>query len=330
MGCKYLHKIVKILLPALSVGLLWAQQVVWPKPPDKARIVLEQIISDPDDFQQKIGFWGRVKKFFSDEGDRRFIRPIGIDVNKRYLAVADPGAGGVFLFDQNERTYLFLTVSEDDHILFTPIDVALGADRLYVTNPASPGIMVFNYHGDYLKTIQPEFASRRPTGITLLDGRLYFADTPLHQIVGMETENYQAFLLGRRGTGIGEFNFPTFVTVSAEGRLYITDTMNFRIQSRSPAGEWSTPLGGRGLMSGQLNRPKGIAVDRAGRVYVVDNSFDNIQVFSPEGEFLLPFGSSGHLPGEFLMPTDIAIFSDLIYVTDTMNNRIQIFRKLYE
>lgn len=330
MDFKYFHKVVISLFPALSVGLLWGQQVVWPKPPDKARIVLERVLSDPDDFQEGVGFWGRVKKFFSNEENRRFIRPIGIDVNVRYLAVADPGAGGVFLFDQNEHTYLFLTVTRKDHILFTPIDVALGADKLYVTNPAGTGIMVFNYKGDYLQTIQPEYESRRPTGIALLDGRLYFADTPLHQIIGLETEDYRFFLLGRRGTGIGEFNFPTFVAVSAEGRLYITDTMNFRVQSRSPTGDWLTPLGGRGVMSGQLNRPKGIAVDETGRVYVVDNSFDNVQVFSPDGEFLLPFGSSGHLPGEFLMPTDIAIIGDLIYVTDTMNHRIQIFRKLYD
>jgi hypothetical protein len=31
-----------------------------------------------------------------------------------------------------------------------------------------------------------------------------------------------------------------------------------------------------------------------------------------------------------MMPTDIAIDGDLIYVSDTMNNRIQVFRKLYE
>ena len=106
--------------------------------------------------------------------------------------------------------------------------------------------------------------------------------------------------------------------------------MNFRVLIFNADGVYQGFCGVQGMATGQFNRPKGIAVDESGRIYVSDTSFDNFQIFNSDSEFLLVVGRAGHGPGEFLSPTDIAIDSPYIYITDTMNKRIQIFKMLYE
>jgi DNA-binding beta-propeller fold protein YncE len=68
-------------------------------------------------------------------------------------------------------------------------------------------------------------------------------------------------------------------------------------------------------------------VDPAGHVYVVDAVFDNVQVFDGQGRLLMDWGESGPAPGEFWLPNAIVISRDNeIYVADSFNHRIQVFR----
>ena len=80
--------------------------------------------------------------------------------------------------------------------------------------------------------------------------------------------------------------------------------------------------------SGFFSQPKGVAADSEGNVYVAGATIDRVQIFSLQGEFLLAFGRNGTGPGEFTMPTGLAIDDDLIYVTDSYNQRVQVFRYL--
>jgi hypothetical protein len=61
----------------------------------------------------------------------------------------------------------------------------------------------------------------------------------------------------------------------------------------------------------------------------VDGIYDTVQVFNPEGELLMHFGSSGFKPGHFWLPAGIAIDREnKIFVADTYNHRVQIFKYL--
>ena len=73
-------------------------------------------------------------------------------------------------------------------------------------------------------------------------------------------------------------------------------------------------------------RPTGIAADDD-RVYVVDTYGHRVFVFAKkEGNVLFHFGKNGNGYGEFHYPTNIFVGRDgLLYITDSLNFRIQIF-----
>ena len=82
---------------------------------------------------------------------------------------------------------------------------------------------------------------------------------------------------------------------------------------------------------GDMARPKGIAVDSDGHIYVVDAAFGNFQIFNREGRILLFVGQMGHQPGQFWLPTGMYINAqDRIYVSDSLNARIQVFQYISE
>jgi len=68
-------------------------------------------------------------------------------------------------------------------------------------------------------------------------------------------------------------------------------------------------------------------VDSEGHIYVCDAIFDTIQLFDESGQVLLNFGANGIEPGQLWMPAGIFIdANDFIYVADTYNRRVQVFR----
>ena len=106
----------------------------------------------------------------------------------------------------------------------------------------------------------------------------------------------------------------------------MTDALNFRIRAeRDPRFKTFGAAGDNPAISpGQ-----GVAVDSDGHVYVVDALFDNVQIFDRDGRLLLAFGSPGAAAGELWLPNTIFIDAqDRIYISDTYNQRIQVFQYL--
>jgi hypothetical protein len=74
-----------------------------------------------------------------------------------------------------------------------------------------------------------------------------------------------------------------------------------------------------------------VASDSDGNIYVVDGLFDNVQIFDKRGRLLMAFGEHGTGYGDFWLPTGIYIDNnDLIYISDSSNRRVQIFKYLKE
>ncbi len=301
----------------------------WPAPPQPARIQYVSQILAIEDITGTPTLFERIIAYFSTQEAPQIIKPMGIDANSTHLAIADPSAGGVHLFDLVKAKYIFLThgtsVQEKANL-----DVALSPNYIFVSYPEIQSIAAYNYSGELVTLHRFKGNSSRPTGLSYKAPYLYAVDTKAHQAYRLSTEFQIITRYGNHGSKTSMLNFPTFIDISETDTVYISDTMNFRVQKYSMTGEWISSIGEHGTVAGQFNRVKGLAVDKGNRVYTIDNSFDNVQIFNPQGQLLMHFGGPGHLAGAMMMPTDIAIVNDLIYISDTLNKRIQIFRMLYD
>lgn len=267
--------------------------------------------------------FGKLLNFMAGppENQPRLLRPFGVaqDTTGRLL-VADPGQHVLHVFDVERRKYQCVKGARKDP-LRSPVAVAVdAADNIYVADSERARIDVFNEKGKWQRTLAGVF--QRPTGLAIDNQRrrLYVTDTLRHQVLALGLDGTLQREMGRRGRGPGEFNFPIGITLAGD-RLYVVDSMNFRIQALTPEGEYVGSFGRLGDRSGSLNRPKGIAADSSGNLYVVEALFGTVQVFNREGTLLYFFGSQFELPaGIYIDPRD------RIYVADSYNRRVQVFR----
>lgn len=268
----------------------------------------------------------------SDAGNPELLRPYAAAQDSiGHLLITDPGQHGVHVFDLEKEKYRFLKGPRGKQ-LESPIDVGCDdKNNMYVSDSERKKIYVFDSRSRFVKTIggeTPDSRLSRPTGLAVdaAARRIYVTDTLRHQVLVFGTDGSLVRVIGKRGRGPGEFNFPTAVTLS-EGNLYVVDAMNFRIQVLTPDGRFVRAFGQLGNGSGALFRPKGIAADTDGNLYVVDALFETVQVFDPNGQFLYYFGSTGTGPGQFQLPAGIFINRrNIIYVADSQNRRVQVFR----
>ncbi|MFQ5940890.1 MAG: 6-bladed beta-propeller, partial [Nitrososphaerales archaeon] len=85
---------------------------------------------------------------------------------------------------------------------------------------------------------------------------------------------------GSKGSGDGEFNFPSGVGIDSSDNVYVVDISNHRIQKFTNDGKFIAKWGSKGSGDGEFNFPKGIAIDPSGKIYVTDASNHRVQVFT--------------------------------------------------
>ncbi|MDI3280734.1 MAG: 6-bladed beta-propeller [Bacillota bacterium] len=342
-----------VLILTVSVGAGWAgvidvpagaagreekgaegEALVWPPPPERARIAYVRSISAPEDVALRKGkpWWKVILDFIlGPSREDRLVRPYGLTVADGKLYIVDAGDPAVWRVDFQQHK--MERAVDGRRVGFAmPIGVAVDArGRIFVSDSGRQSLLVFTPEGKLIQEIKGP-PLQRPTGLAIdrEKDRLYVADALGHAVQVLDTSTLRwAATFGRRGGGQGEFNFPAHLYLR-DGRLYVTDTMNFRVQILDAAtGRYLGGFGRLGDGTGDFARPKGVAVDRDGHIYVVDALFETVQIFDRQGRLLLYFGRTGRQPGEFWLPTEIYLDGeDYIYVADSYNRRVQVFKYL--
>ncbi len=156
-------------------------------------------------------------------------------------------------------------------------------------------------------------------------GELYVADQKVGATFIFNTETKDTTLI--RNGFEATFGLPNAVAIDDDGRIFVTDGKLHRVLVLNKKHEVVEQI------KDGLIDPVGIAVDSENRLlYVVDTQADQIVVFDADNlKPLRRIGSHGKLhemtaPGDFAAPQGVTLDTDNnVYVTDTLNNRVEIF-----
>ncbi len=246
------------------------------------------------------------------------------------IYVADASRQAVWVFDRAAGRLQLWSNATSLIPFVAPAGIAIsGAGQVLVADAELRAVYRLDADGEPVGVLG-EGLLGRPTGVAhdTATGRTYVADTQGHDIKMFNADGSLARTIGRRGTGMGEFNAPSHIAVVA-GKLYVSDTLNARVQVLSLTGEPLRVIGKRGLYVGNLIRPKGITADDDGNVYVIESYYDHLLIFSENGELLLPIGGTGQGTGQFFLPSGVwRDDQNRLYVADMFNGRVVILQYL--
>ncbi len=123
------------------------------------------------------------------------------------------------------------------------------------------------------------------------------------------------------GSGPGQFDMPTGISIGADGAVWVADTRNSRVQVYR-GGTWSaigTPSGS----SKSFAVPWGVTVAPDGNVWVADTGRKRLVRMSPSGAFSYEVTGASAGTSDFGGPFQVLFTSaTTMYVSDTWGNRV--------
>ena len=198
------------------------------------------------------------------------------------------------------------------------------------SNFRRPAEEVRNSAGGFLRwlvgldgsTRAPVVLQRPQTGVIDAQGRIFVTDASRQAVYVFDSQAGE-LQVWDRAIGLSSFVAPVGVALGPDGELYVADAELAQVVRLDRKGN---PLGGIG--KGVLKRPTGLARDaERGVLYVADTRAHDIKLFADDGSLIGTLGREGSDHGEFNAPTHLAFASGRLYVTDSLNNRIQIFER---
>lgn len=246
-------------------------------------------------------------------GNLQWIFPTAVAASGNYVYVADGGRRQIFRYDTNQQS-------------MTPFagyaggamgNIAVASDlSLYVADINSQKVLHFSSDGRLLRTFDNALELVRPVAVLVdaSNGQVLVADSLRnHVVIFNSLGRVLSVLRSDEGRSIEAM-------AGGPDGLYLVDRAGRKIVVIGRDGRDRYTLG-----HGTLKLPGAIAVDRFNRVFVSD-SFDNaIKVFE-DGHVVTSFAGGGAVPAGFNRITGLWLEQNMLYVADSLNARIQIFR----
>lgn len=240
-----------------------------------------------------------------------------LDAGQKYLLVSDVGNNRVAFLDP--ASLAVIGSFGADHQSGTH-DVDFDADgRLHVADTHNNRVTIYELDGTR-GTLVGELSERvrGPEGVLAgPDGRIYVAGAWSHNVV-----------VYREGAVVGELKglrSPHDLEWTPDGNIWLADAGNDRMLLLSPdleiLKEWSGP-------AYAFNGVRYQDVLPDGTVIAADKNNHQVKVVSAEGELLLTLGTGrpGKGPNQFTTPEGVEVHGDLVWISDSGNDRVVRYR----
>lgn len=268
------------------------------------------------------GYAGQLNRLIIGEADEiKLQQPVAVGGVDGLLYIVDAGPKVVYKYD--------LITNEIEpikeiaiHFQDVPGNIYVAKDHsFYIVDSIGRKVLHFSEQGQLLMTFQDLANLSRPMDVAVNEktGDVLVADGSFSHIVVFNSMGKATNAIGQRGTGPGRFRAITFLTGSADD-LYVLDRLELPVQVIDWQGRYRYSFGESNLLF-----PNAIAVDKDQRAYISDRSSNTIQVYQ-DGKLIMTFGGGGSAPGRFRMVTGMWIDGNLLYVADSLNQRVQVLR----
>ena len=249
--------------------------------------------------------------------------PAGITRDhKDRLWVADPPSRLVHVYDAKGK----LRRVVGHHVLEDPQDVAFARDTLYVVDAGRQRVETFTARGKHTGSIGSG-ALLRPRGIEVAGDQLLVSDVGHNRVARFDLDT---------GAPAGEITANVHIphgiapTADRAGVWVVSSSRQYDGNNGVTSYTGDAPgvtLGyGQHSTFGGLSNPAHVTVGRTGLVLVSVPDFGFVSMFRPTGTFAGEFGTSG--AGLLRYPQGLATDgAGLVFVADTGNSRIAIFRE---
>lgn len=206
-----------------------------------------------------------------------FKIPIGVsvDIQDRLIAVADAGAGKVYLFNLDD--YSLKTIIGQKGELQNPYGVAIDSIRklVYVSDSKKHEVLSFDFEGNPVAVVAKRGAGEGQVYYPALmdvdaEGNLYVVDTMNTRLQIFSSNGNFVKSIGTHGTSPGQFSRPKGVTVSPDGLVFVSDAAFGNFQVFDKNGNLYINVGSSGSSVGGYRIIQGIAVGSDYKVYAID------------------------------------------------------------
>ena len=254
---------------------------------------------------------------------RRLQRPVVVAVRDHDIYIVDAGQELLYLYDDFTKR---MSVIKDLRGAVTGevSDLYVASDRsYYVADADGHQVLHFDRNGHLLQTYKDALNLARPVAVSVdeANGFIYIADGLFDHVLIFDRAGDLWRMIGDRGEEDGKFLNITAMTRGPDG-VYVTA----RLGKRGQVLDQDTGDFRYAFDKDTLVFPKGIAVDKlSDRAYVSDFFDNSIKIFE-HGHFLAKVGGTGAGPGRFKGIADVAVENGFLYVADSLNGRVQVFK----
>ncbi len=246
-------------------------------------------------------------------------RPTAISARRNEIYLLDAGLHRIFRYDSFQQTLTpFATnlSAEAGMSIYAAPDMSV-----YITDPVHQQVLHFNWDGTSLPSLVSRGNLAHPVSVVVDEhnGQVLVADSLFDRIITFDT----------LGMTLSAFKPQQVLSIAAMAAgpdgIYVVDRLAKRVVVLGWNGTFHYAFG-----ADALSDPGAIAVSRDNLVFISDNFDNTIKVYRGQGtknkNLVLAdkFGGTGIAPGSFNGIGGLSEADNLLYVSDSLNARIQV------